>query len=144
MTSIETSIVIAAPIDCVWSVLTALDRYADWNPYLVRIEGNAVAGTTITVHSVTVPGGDLIVAPVSVVSVEPYVMRWEGGLPDRGQFKGDHWFVLNEEKGNTRFDHFEHFSGALEAAILAAHGETIRTNFLRFNDALKAHTESIT
>jgi uncharacterized protein YndB with AHSA1/START domain len=69
MTSIETSIAIAAPIDHVWSILTALDRYADWNPYLVRIEGAALPGSSITVHSVSAPGADPIAAPVTVRAI---------------------------------------------------------------------------
>ena len=39
-------------------------------------------------------------------------------------------------------DHFEEFDGVLAPAILAEHGATIRANFERFNQALKAHVES--
>ncbi len=143
MTTIETNILIAAPIGRVWSILTAFDRYAEWNPYLVRVEGDAIPGSIITVHAVPTPGADPMVSPVTVIAVEPYAMRWEGGLPDRDQWMGDHWFVLTREGDATRLDHFEHFSGSLAATILSAHGATIRDNFIRFNDALRAHSEGM-
>jgi hypothetical protein len=85
-----------------------------------------------------------MVQAVDVLSVDrPSTMRWEGGLPDRAQFKGDHWWVLEVESPSlTRVRHFEHFSGTLAGPILASHGGTIRANFDRFNRALKVHVES--
>jgi hypothetical protein len=140
--TIATEIDIAAPVATVWDALTDYAAYADWNPYLVRIEGEAVAGSSITVHSRPVTDGDVMVAPVDVVSVAPYIMRWEGGYPDRNQFKGDHWFVLEAAPGGTRLKHFEHFSGSRAADILGAYRSIIAANFVRFNTALKARAES--
>jgi hypothetical protein len=143
MTRIETSIVIESAVDTVWSVLIDYAAYGEWNPYVIQIEGSAEAGSLITVHSVPVAGADPMVAPVSVVSVAPYTMRWEGGLPDRTLFKGDHWFVLARDGDMTRLDHYEDFSGTLASGILNAHGEVIRGNFVRFNEALKARAEQL-
>jgi hypothetical protein len=143
---IETEIMIAAPPERVWGSLVDLSGYAAWNPYLVCVEGVAEPGATITVHSRPVPGGHVMVQPVLVVAVEPpRAMRGEGGLPDREQFKGDHWWVLETVgTGATRLRHFEHFTGALAPAILGQHREVIRSNFIRFNEALKGHVESFT
>jgi len=38
--SISTEIDIAAPPNKVWAVLTDYDRYAEWNPFLVKIYGD--------------------------------------------------------------------------------------------------------
>lgn len=135
--TISTEINIPAPIEAVWAVLTDLAGYAEWNPYLVRVQGRAKAGGVIVVHACSVPGAEPLVQEVEVVSVEPYTMRWEGGLPNRELFKGDHWFVLDAVGCSaTRLRHFEHFSGARSAQVMARYGEVIRANFERFNAAL--------
>lgn len=143
--TIETEIEIAAAPEVVWKALTDYAGYGEWNPYLIRIEGELLAGSTIIVHSKPAPDRDVMVQPVDVVFLEaPRAMRWEGGMPDREQFKGDHWWVLEVlDEGSTRLRHFEHFSGALAPQILTAYGEAIRANFIRFNEALKAHVESL-
>lgn len=136
---------IAAPARRVWEVLTGFPAYSEWNPYLVRIEGEARAGAEIMVTSR--PGGDgpEMTQPILVVSVDPlHAMRWEGGLPDRSQFLGDHWFELQPTAdGATRLHHYEHFSGALADAIIGQHGDRIRTSFELFNTALKARAEQL-
>jgi hypothetical protein len=142
MIQIETEIMIGAPITRVWAILIDFANYSQWNPYLIRIDGEAYAGTTIIVHSVISPGTAPMIGPVQVISVEPYTMRWEGGLPDRGQFKGDHWFVLVQRGGMTHLHHFEYFSGSRSDAILSAHGDMIRANFTRFNEALAHYAQA--
>lgn len=140
---IETRVTVEAPIETVWAALTDLGRYADWNPYLIRVEGEAEPGETIRVHAVTPGRAEPLVQDVRVVEAAPFAMRWEGGLPDRTEFRGDHWFVLARADGVTTLDHFEEFDGTLAPAILAQHGEAIRANFERFNRALKAHVEGM-
>jgi hypothetical protein len=142
---IETSIMIGAPIAAVWSILTDYASYDAWNPYVIKIVGEATAGTIIEVHSLPAVGGEVMVAPVAVISVEPYVMRWEGGLPDRTKFKGDHWFSLvSVEEHITQLLHHEFFTGALTASLMDAYRGTIEANFVRFNEALKQRTEAET
>lgn len=142
--SIETEVEIAVSPDSVWAVLADYPGYSDWNPYIVRIEGEARAGTTIVVHAKPNPGAVALASPVDVVAVEPpRTMRWEGGLPDRRLWRGDHWWTVEPRGTSALLRHFEYFSGELADAILAEHGETIRTNFHRFNDALKARVERL-
>jgi hypothetical protein len=135
--TIATAITIAAPPDLVWAVLTDFACYAEWNPYLVLIEGSATAGTTIQVHACHRPDTPAVVQPVAVVAVAFPEMAWEGGLPDRSAWRGEHHFRVRADATGTHFDHFEHFSGSEAAGILAAHGDTIRANFTIFNLALK-------
>lgn len=144
MLTIETEIVIAAPARQVWDILSDLGGYADWNPYLVRIEGRAAVGDEIIVHSRSADGRTTS-QPIRVVLVDPQrAMRWEGGLPDRDLFLGDHWWILADMGAATLLRQFEHFSGSMAAAILAEHGRDIRENFIRFNEALRAQAEGLT
>jgi hypothetical protein len=141
--TLKTSIDIGAPLDRIWSVLTNYAAYHNWNPYIVRIEGEAVAGETVIVHSMSSALGQLTQAPVLVVAIDPFTMRWEGGLADRGKFKGDHWFVVTPTANGSHLAHFEHFSGTLAQVILDQHGDAIARDFVLFNNALKAEAERL-
>lgn len=59
MWSTESSIDIAAPVEAVWSVLTDVERWPEWNGDIARIAlaGPFAAGTTI---AMTVQDGDTI------------------------------------------------------------------------------------
>ncbi len=143
--TIATEIVIAASPERVWAALSTFRDYPEWNPYLIRIEGEPKAGSDITVHAAMVADGEATIQQVKVVSVTPpFAMRWEGGLPDRALFRGDHWWMLepiNVER--TRVRHFEHFSGTLVGQILGQHREALRGNFVLFNEALKRRVEGL-
>lgn len=142
--SIETAAQIMASPEQVWAVLTDYRAYPEWNPYIVRIEGEAQVGSTLIVHAKAAPDRDILVSPVAVLAVEPpRVMRWEGGLPDRNLWRGDHWWIVESHQAGALLRHFEHFSGTLADTILAEHGETIRANFCLFNTALKARAEAL-
>lgn len=39
---------IDAPAALVWEILTDLERYGDWNPFVVRVKGQAKVGETVT------------------------------------------------------------------------------------------------
>ena len=105
--TIDTEIHIDAPVDVVWRALTDLESYAAWNPYLFRIEGKALAGETIRVHSRPDVSADPMVQEISVISAAPYSMCWEGGLPDKSLLRGEHWFLLSESPpGKTHLRHY--------------------------------------
>ncbi len=141
---IETEILISAPITQVWDILTDYANYSIWNPYIVQIDGIAQAGSLIDVHSMMITGSAPIVAPVLVISVDPYEMRWEGGLPDRSKFKGDHFFSLDARyPQTTRLCHHEDFSGTQAMSIMTVHCDNITSNFNLFNEALKRRAEML-
>jgi hypothetical protein len=138
---IETQIDIAAPLERVRAALLDGSRYAEWNPYLVKVEGELRTGADIIVHSQGLDGNGMV-APVRVVSVEGDRMRWEGGLPDRALFKGDHHFVLEGSSGGgTRLHHYEDFTGTLLGQIIIPRAAEIRSNFERMNTALRDFCE---
>ncbi|MEQ8860410.1 MAG: SRPBCC domain-containing protein [Pseudomonadales bacterium] len=139
--TIATDILIDAPIDDVWRSLTDYAGYSRWNPYLVRVEGAPVAGTQIVAHAVDAKGHETVL-DVDVRLVTPYTMHWVGGLPDRAEFEGDHWFELRPVGSGTRLAHVEHFTGSRMPGILDAFAETITDNFERMNLALKRLCES--
>lgn len=139
---IATEICIAQDVKHVWAVLVDFAAYGQWNPYIVRIDGEARSGSVITVHAVRSETQTPQAQEIDLVSVAPYTMRWQGGFPDRSEFAGDHWFML-EPAGprEARFKHFEHFSGARVPHFGPADEMAVVRNFERFNQALKARCE---
>lgn len=144
MRTIDTGIDIAAPVERVWEILTGFGAYANWNPYLVRIEGQPVPGTEIVVTSRPGGIGAGITQSVKVVALDPpRLMHWEGGLPDRGQFEGNHFFELHALSADaTQLRHYELFSGSLADDILDRYGLVIRASFNLFNEALRVQAEA--
>ena len=76
------------------------------------------------------------------MTVDADGMRWQGGLPDRAQFKGDHFFALEAlGPARTRLHHYETFTGTLVGDIIVPREAEIRDNFERMNAGLRAFCE---
>ena len=135
--TVFTSIVIDAPIDRVWQVLTDLDAYETWNSYLVRIEPTGDA-RRVLVHQRIDSRTENIIRPVEIVRIEPWTMQWHGTLGNPVDLEGDHFFKLRLESADrTAFDHWERFGGPRAAQFIEMFGATVAKNFERFNLDLK-------
>jgi hypothetical protein len=49
-TNAHRQVVVTAPRDVVWRLLTDFDGYSAWNPYITRAHGEARVGETVTLH----------------------------------------------------------------------------------------------
>ena len=138
---VDTSVEIDAPLDVAWAVLTDLPSYRAWNPYIVQVDGDGAPGSTVIVHA-AIEGIGEVSYPVDVVSVEPPAsMRWEGGHPDRAEFKGDHhWDLEPLADGRTRLRHWEVLSGTRRAEVVPD-AAPVAANFDLFNRALAIEAE---
>ena len=80
----ETTQLINAAPDRIWSILTNAADYPTWNPGVERVEGTIAPGETIKVHVKVNPGRAF---PVKVTEFQPSTrMVWSGGMP-MGLFK---------------------------------------------------------
>ena len=102
-----------------WHALADLASYGEWNPYVVRADGEATVGAVvqITAH----PTGDAETTyPITVLEVEPPSdgaarMVWEGGHADAVQFRTEHIWELTTTDDGTHVHHHEYFRGALQS-----------------------------
>ena len=142
MRTIHTEIGIGAPVDRVWDILIATDRWAEWNPF-ARMAGRVAPGERITV-TLTPPGKSAMTLRPTIVKLEPgREFRWLGHLGMRGIFDGEHGFrVTAEHVGRCRFEHFETFSGVLVAPVMWGFAQATREGFEAMNRALKTRAES--
>ena len=110
-----TTISIEADLDRVWTVLTDLPRWPQWNSTVDRVAGTIVLGGRVTVWVKSNPGRAF---PVQVTEfAAPRRMVWSGGMP-LGLFRGTRLFeLLTGEAGATTFHMSETYTGPLAGLI---------------------------
>lgn len=132
---------IAAPPDRVWRILTDLDRYPEWNPYLSRVEGELGVGNTLVVNAGSTEGKNWRFKPTVTILDPGRELRWQGHLLTRGLFSGEQFFLLRAlDSGQTRLVQGGNFAGLLLKYMGSFLTDTAR-GFVGMNQALKARAE---
>ena len=139
---ITTEIIINAPKEKVWNILTDFDAYPQWNPFILSVKGKAVKGERLT--NTLRNGNKTVVFKPKVLNVVPnQYLGWLGSLGIKGLFDGYHYFEIEAlSPTQVKLKHGEEFSGLLSTAILKKIAEATRQNFIRMNQALKERAES--
>lgn len=141
--SIQTEIIINASKEKVWNILTDLDQYTEWNPFIICSKGRLAKGERLT--NTLLNGSKRIVFKPKVVSVVPHqYFDWLGSLFIKGLFDGHHYFEIDElAPDQVKLTQGEHFSGVLSSYILKKIGEDTRSNFIKMNAAVKQRAEAV-
>lgn len=140
---LHTEIDIDAPPDVVWSVLTDLDAYAAWNPFITSAEGTAEVGRQLT-NRMEPPGGKAVTFRPRVTVVDPeQTFEWLGHLGFRGVFDGRHRFQLEATAAGTRLTQDEELTGALVRPMRGSLDSHTKAGFEAMNAALKTRAEAI-
>jgi len=131
------SIVIQAPAETVWFLLTNATGYPTWNATVEKIDGRIAPGAKITVHT-TVAGRSF---PLRVTSFEPNRrMVWSGGLR-LGLFLGTRTFTLTPANdGTVTFAMHETYRGLL-APLITRFIPNLQPAFNMFATDLKSRAE---
>jgi hypothetical protein len=135
---------IDAPLARVWSILSDLSSYAEWNPFTPRIDASLRIGTPVVLHVAMKPGKRLLVQREvctrndaakhelgwGVTMLTPHLLRAERiqrleALPG----------------GGTRYFTADTFSGALTPIVMAFYRADIQRGFDSVASALKQHAE---
>ena len=142
MKTLHSEIGIGAPADVVWEVLTDLDGWQRWNPFM-KASGTLAPDARLAV-ALSAPGG-------KAIRVEPTVVSFDEGREFRwrvrqmlGLIRAEHGFrVVPEDVGRCRFEQFEVFQGLLARAILMRNQAAIETGFQVMNRMLKRESERL-
>ncbi len=139
--NITTEIIIDASAEKVWAVLTNLSNYKQWNPFLIKSEGEIKANARLK-NTIQNGKGTITFKPV-VQRVEPQVyFDWIGNLFMPGLFDGHHYFKIQTiSESQVKLIHGENFSGLLSTLILRKIGNDTRMNFVKMNQAVKNESE---
>lgn len=141
---LNTQIDIDAPPETVWSILTDLNSYVSWNPFIVEAGGHAVAGQQLSVRIQPVGGSATTFKPEVTVVEEPLVFEWFGRLGIPRLFDGRHRFELQplDNGTRTRFKQDEHMAGLLVPLLAKRLNTGTLEGFRMMNEAIKQRAES--
>lgn len=138
MLAFEAKIKINASAEAIWSVLTDVQKFPEWEPNVTRVEGEAGPGNKIVVHTKVSERA----FPVTVSEFVPHSrMVWSSGMP-LGLFRGARTFTLTPVDGGIEVKTREEFTGLLLPIFKGQIGD-LQPTFTTFAEALKAKVESL-
>jgi hypothetical protein len=135
---IRTEIDIEATPEKVWEVLTALDQYPEWNPFLHHAIGKAELGAKVEV--IFKFGSKDMTLHCTVTKVEPnHVLGWKYHIGLPFLYQGEHIFTLESAGDNlVHFSDKEIFTGLLVPFLV---NENDKVGFEAMDQALKERAE---
>jgi hypothetical protein len=142
--TLNTHIDIHAPAGAVWEVLTDLERYAEWNPFIVEAAGKVAVGACLTVRVKPVGGRATAFRPTVTAADPERRFAWLGrlwGVP--GLFDGAHRFELQADGDRTRLVQAEDFRGVLVPLFAGSLETGSRAGFEAMNVALARRAEDL-
>ena len=143
MKELKTEIKIAATREEVWRILMDFGQYPSWNPFLIRIEGEAKVGSYLS-NTIQMEGNKTMEFKPEVLKVDKNTeFRWKGKVFVKGLFDGEHYFQLQDDgDGFTTLTHGEQFTGVLASAVFKMIGKDTLAGFEKMNKALKRRAEA--
>ena len=98
----------------VWTTLTDLQTYPQWNPFIEKVDGELTVGAKLDVRLQPADERGITMHP-TVLAAEPgRELRWIGHLMIPGIFDGEHRFLSEEAgPGRVRFTQSERFGGIM-------------------------------
>ena len=141
MFTIATDIIINAPKEKVWQVLTDFANYSAWNKFMSSVTGNLAEGEKLEI--VIHPGKKTMKFKPVVIKYDPeHCFVWCGGMISKKLFAGEHSFELQTITPTiTKLIHKETFSGILAKAIFSKIKDDTHAGFQAMNVALKQRVE---
>jgi hypothetical protein len=137
---VRSSIDIEASTDRVWAVVSDFERYPEWNPFILSIDGQPVEGKGLEVR-IQPPGRRARTFRPTVIVAMRGEIRWRGRLGMPRVFDGRHSLKVEPLGPNrSRFTQYERFTGVL-VPFLRGTIRATRHGFEAMNRALKARVE---
>lgn len=139
MRTIDTSLLIDATPEAVWSVLTDTASYPDWNPFVRELTGDLRLGERLRAM-IGAPGAKPMTFKPTVVRFEPgRALEWLGVLGATWIFSGRHRYEVTEApEGAARLEQSETFGGLLLPLLWRSLDTDTRRGFEAMNVALAA------
>ena len=142
MKFLKTEIKINASPERVWSILTDLEKYAEWNPFIKKAKGTVRAEQRLEVLISPPNGKEMVFKPVVKSVIENSEFIWLGRFLFPGIFDGEHIFNLESLDGQTLLVQKENFRGILVPMMWNSLDTDTRVGFELMNKALKQRAES--
>ena len=107
--SVHAELIIPAPPETIWSVLTDAAGYEEWNPVFTRVEGEYLEGAKMAYRMRDASGNETDVTATVVKLDGTRELNQFGGM--RGILTFDHHWFLQPVEGGTRVTQHEDYRG---------------------------------
>jgi hypothetical protein len=143
MKELRTEIEIQASPEKVWQILTDLDKWPEWNPFIHHAVGKAQKGEAVDITFRS--ASKEMTLHCTVINAEPNrELCWKYHVILPGLFRGEHSFVIEPMGPNhLRFVDRETFSGLLVPLQAKDIDTNSRRGFEEMDKALKARAEQV-
>ncbi|MBB5021947.1 SRPBCC domain-containing protein [Desulfurispira natronophila] len=139
---IETSVDIQATPQQVWQVLTDFAGYAQWNPFMVSIDGKAKVGSRLQVRLQLDANRQMPISPKILELDAPYRLLWQGRFLLPGTFTARHIFEITPlDEGRCNLSQREEFIGLLVPFFRRSLGQTTKDGLEAMNQALATEVQ---
>jgi hypothetical protein len=143
MKTIKTSIVIRASAEYVWTILTNLDAYVDWNPYIVLARGDLVIGQPFRLRRAGDVTGNVGGAVVSAINTDDHTLSWITWWIHSRLLKTEYSFMIEAiDASSVLFLQHETLSGLIPVVWRSGHLDNRRSYMASMNKALKNVAEN--
>lgn len=142
MKTIHTTTLIDAPAEVVWNVITDLDHYRDWNPFITELAGDLRVGGRLQATFTLANRKPRTFTPTVTVLEPGRRLTWVGRLAVPRLFDAEHTIAIEPRSGRTELLHTEHFRGLLPlmlGRLLAATHDA----FVTMDEALAQRARTI-
>lgn len=139
MQTVKTEIDISAPPAKVWSILTDIDKWQDWNPTVNGSQGQASVGSTLSITMIGKEEGKdgPKYSPTIIQLDEPNYFHWRAHMMAGFIFTNEKIIELEETDTGTRVTHSETFKGLMAAMMKGQMEKGVPPMLNMMNDALK-------
>ena len=141
-----TEVIINAPVEKVWNVLTDFENYINWNTFIPFVIGEAKIGSPLTICTYHKADKAATMWYPTLIVCDPLrELRWKGRLPgllNRFKYYGEHFFILEKLDANkTKLLHGEVCGGLWVRKQWDQISHLIRRDFTIMNEALVQRCE---
>ncbi len=138
MKSVSTEIIIFSSVEKIWEILSDLENYATWNPFIIYAKGAFKEGEKLAV--IQKPPGEkprLFKRNISKIFHQKE-FRWIGRMLLPGIFDAEHIFLLEPiSKNQTKLIHKEIYTGLVVPFLWNKIEWSLIAGFNKMNKALK-------
>jgi uncharacterized protein YndB with AHSA1/START domain len=137
---------IAAPASVVWEVLIDLPRYAQWNPFTVKVESTLRLNEPVDLH-IAIPGqsGETMVVREWLVAFEPdQLLSWEQRTTaDNKDCARRDQYIIATGADSCRYFTTDIFLGLNADRIMDQFGGWVKASFDAVADGVKRQAEAL-
>lgn len=139
MIEVKAATEIDASAEAVWSVLTALEQFKAWNPFIRVARGSTEVGDEVSVQVQTSLGIPLAFHARVLSRADNRELHWLGHVAAPWLASGEHWFTIEPiDEHRVRFVQRETFSGLLPWLGARLLRREAKRGFEAMNRALEA------